>query len=166
MAMDLTSLFDYSGTSHPAPAEGLVFLAQATPDEWAKLIDHTEARRFAAGDLVVREGSSAQELHIVTRGRLEVLVEGGKRGGLRRIALIDPGFVFGEQSFFDGQPRSASVRALSAGEIRTLALAAFEVLGAKEPALARAVLFDLARILSLRLRQATERMRDGGGAAP
>ena len=62
MAMDLTSLFDYPGTAHPAPAEGLVFLAQATPDEWAKLIDHTEARRFAAGDLVVREGSSAQEL--------------------------------------------------------------------------------------------------------
>ena len=160
--MDFTSLFDYPGAGaarKPEAEEALVFLAHATPDDWAKLIDHTEARRFAPGDLVVREGSAAQELYIVTRGSLEVLVEGEKAGELRKIAAIEPGSVFGEQSFFDGRPRSASVRAVSAGEIRSLTLAAFEVLAAKEPALARMVLFDLARILSLRLRQTTGRVR-------
>lgn len=158
--MDFTSLFDYSGTAQAPPAEELVFLAHATPEDWAKLIDHTEARRFAAGDVVVREGSAAQELYIVTRGKLEVLVDGDKAGELRKIATIDAGSVFGEQSFFDGRPRSASVRALADGEIRRLTLAAFEVLAAKEPALARMVLFDLARILSLRLRETTGRVRD------
>jgi CRP-like cAMP-binding protein len=160
--MDFTSLFDYSGTAAaqaPKAGEGLVFLAHATPDDWAKLIDHTEARRFAAGDVVVREGSSAQELYIVTRGSLEVLVEGDKAGKLRKIASIEPGSVFGEQSFVDGKPRSANVRAVSDGEIRSLTLAAFEVLAAKEPALARMILFDLARILSIRLRQTTGRVR-------
>jgi CRP-like cAMP-binding protein len=160
--VDFTSLFDYSSAGAaqaPRADEGLVFLAHATPDDWAKLIDHTEARRFAPGDLVVREGSAAQELYIVTRGSLEVLVEGDKAGELRKIAAIEPGSVFGEQSFFDGRPRSASVRAVSAGEIRSLTLAAFEVLAAKEPALARMVLFDLARILSIRLRQTTGRVR-------
>ena len=160
--MDFTSLFDYSGAGANAPAqaeEELVFLAHATPDDWAKLIDHTEARRFAAGDVVVREGSAAQELYIVTRGKLEVLVEGDKAGELRKIAAIDPGSVFGEQSFVDGKPRSANVRAVSDGEIRSLTLAAFEVLAAKEPALARMILFDLARILSIRLRQTTGRVR-------
>jgi CRP-like cAMP-binding protein len=160
--MDFTSLFDYSGTAAtqaPKAGEGLVFLAHATPDDWAKLIDHTEARRFAAGDVVVREGSSAQELYIVTRGSLEVLVEGDKAGELRKIASIEPGSVFGEQSFVDGKPRSANVRAVSDGEIRSLTLAAFEVLAAKEPALARMILFDLARILSIRLRQTTGRVR-------
>jgi CRP-like cAMP-binding protein len=160
--MDFTSLFDYSGAGAAkatASEEALVFLARATPEDWAKLIDHTEARRFAAGDVVVREGSAAQELYIVTRGSLEVLVAGDKAGELRKLASIDPGSVFGEQSFFDGQPRSASVRAVSDGEIRSLTLPAFEVLAAKEPALARMVLFDLARILSLRLRQTTGRVR-------
>lgn len=160
--MDFTSLFDYSGAGAaqaPKADEGLVFLAHATPDDWAKLIDHTEARRFAAGDVVVREGSSAQELYIVTRGSLEVLVEGDKAGKLRKIASIEPGSVFGEQSFVDGKPRSANVRAVSDGEIRSLTLAAFEVLAAKEPALARMILFDLARILSIRLRQTTGRVR-------
>jgi CRP-like cAMP-binding protein len=160
--VDFTSLFDYSSAGAaqaPRADEGLVFLAHATPDDWAKLIDHTEARRFVAGDLVVREGSAAQELYIVTRGSLEVLVEGEKAGELRKIASIEPGSVFGEQSFVDGKPRSANVRAVSDGEIRSLTLAAFEVLAAKEPALARMVLFDLARILSIRLRQTTGRVR-------
>jgi CRP/FNR family transcriptional regulator, cyclic AMP receptor protein len=162
--MDFTSLFDYSGAAaaHPPQVEELVFLPRATPEDWAKLIDHTEARRFAAGDVVVREGSAAQELYIVTRGSLEVLVDGDKAGELRRIAAIEPGSVFGEQSFVDGKPRSANVRALSDGEIRSLTLPAFEVLAAKEPALARMVLFDLARILSLRLRQTTGRVRNLG----
>ena len=158
--MDFTSLFDYSGTARAPQAEELVFLASAAPEDWAKLIDHTEARRFDAGDIVVREGSSAQELYIVTRGEFEVLVAGHKAGDLRRIGAIGPGSVFGEQSFFDGKPRSASVRARSNGEIRRLTLASFEVLAAKEPALARAVIFDLARILSLKLRQATGRVRE------
>jgi CRP-like cAMP-binding protein len=158
--MDFTSLFDYSGTARAPQAEELVFLAHATPEDWAKLIDHTEARRFGAGDIVVREGSSAQELYIVTRGNLEVLVDGDKAGELRKIAAIEPGSVFGEQSFFDGKPRSANVRAVSDGEIRRFTLAQFEVLAAREPALARMVLFDLARILSLRLRQTTGRVRE------
>jgi CRP-like cAMP-binding protein len=158
--MDFTSLFDYSGTARPQQAEEeLVFLPGATSVDWAKLIDHTEARRFAAGEVVVREGSTAQELYIVTRGSLEVLVEGDKAGELRKIAAIEAGWVFGEQSFFDGKPRSATVRARTDGEIRRLTLLAFEVLAAKEPALARVVLFDLARILSLRLRQMMGRVR-------
>jgi CRP-like cAMP-binding protein len=158
--MDFTSLFDYSGTARPQRTEEeLVFLPGATSDDWAKLIDHTEARRFAAGEVVVREGSTAQELYIVTRGSLEVLVEGDKAGELRKIAAIEAGWVFGEQSFFDGKPRSATVRARTDGEIRRLTLLAFEVLAAKEPALARVVLFDLARILSLRLRQMMGRVR-------
>lgn len=162
--MDFTSLFDYSGAAatHPPSAEELVFLPHATPEDWAKLIHHTEARRFAAGDVVVREGSAAQELYIVSRGSLEVLVEGEKAGELRKIAAIEPGRVFGEQSFVDGKPRSATVRARSDVEIRSLTLSAFEMLAAKEPALARMVLFDLARILSLRLRQTTGRVRNLG----
>jgi CRP-like cAMP-binding protein len=160
--MDFTAFFDYPGTGDAAGAEELVFLPNASSEEWARLLEHTEARPFAGGDVVVRQGTSEQALFIVTEGRLEVLVGGDGRGEARRIATIEPGSVFGEQSFFDGKPRSASVRALADGEIRSLTVGAFEVLAAKEPALARAILFDLARILSLRLRQTTARVSDLG----
>jgi len=157
--MDFTAFFDYPGTGEAAAAEELVFLPNASSEEWSRLLEHTEARPFRAGDIVVRQGTSEQALFIVTDGRLEVLVGGDAP---TRIATIEPGSVFGEQSFFDGKPRSASVRALADGEIRSLAVGAFEVLAAKEPALARAILFDLARILSLRLRQTTARVSDLG----
>lgn len=156
--MDFTSYFDYPDS---APGkqydDALVFLAQASPADWARLLEHTETRRFAAGEFLVRRGTTEQVLFIVGRGRLEVLVDG------RRIAAIEQGSVFGEQSFFDGQPRSADVRALSDGEIRCVTPASFEVLAAREPALARAVVFDLARILSIRLRQTTARFRELAG---
>jgi CRP-like cAMP-binding protein len=66
------------------------------------------------------------------------------------MVVIEQGSVFGEQSFFDGCP--ATVRALSDGELRSLTPEAFEVLAAREPDLARMILLDLGRILSLRLR--------------
>ena len=161
--MSFDSLFDYHGTAQAPTDDELVFLPHANPEDWARLLEHTEVRRFSAGELVVHQGGAAQELYIVTRGRLEVLV--GDQRDWKRVAVIEPGSVFGEQSFVDGKPRSASVRALSDGEIRTLSLESFEVLAAKDPALMRAVVFDLARILSLRLRQTTARVQNLRGLA-
>lgn len=161
--MSFDSLFDYDGTAQAPANDELVFLPHANPEDWARLLEHTEARRFSSGDVVVRQGGAEQELYIVTRGRLEVLV--GDERDWKRVAVIEPGSVFGEQSFVDGKPRSASVRALSDGEIRTLSLESFEVLAAKDAPLMRAVVFDLARILSLRLRQTTARVQSLRGLA-
>jgi CRP-like cAMP-binding protein len=99
----------------------------------------------------VRAGDAQPALYIVASGSLEVLGT-DRRGRERRVAVIDQGSVFGEQSFFDRLPRSATVRALTDGELRSLTPEAFEVLAAREPDLARMVLLDLGRILSLRLR--------------
>ncbi|HVB47191.1 MAG TPA: cyclic nucleotide-binding domain-containing protein [Burkholderiales bacterium] len=123
--MDFTSYFDYPDSAPGKRDDVLVFLAQACPADWARLLEHTETRRFAAGEFLVRRGTTEQVLFIVGRGRLEVLVDG------RRIAAIEQGSVFGEQSFFDGQPRSADGRALSGGEIRCVTPASFEVLAAR-----------------------------------
>jgi CRP-like cAMP-binding protein len=69
------------------------------------------------------------------------------------LAAIEPGTVIGEVAFFDGRPRSAGVRAVTECELFRLSFEAFEVLAAREPALGRAVLLDLGRILAARLRQ-------------
>ncbi|MBZ0091579.1 MAG: cyclic nucleotide-binding domain-containing protein [Sulfuricellaceae bacterium] len=153
--MNLSSFFDYTGQTAAENAEDLVFLQNQSPEEWTKLLASTGVRRFHRGEMLIEQGDRVQAVYIVTRGSLEVLTPTGKHQVLQRIATIDEGSVFGEQSFFDGKPRSASIRALDDGELRSLTLEAFEVLAAHEPELARAVIFDLARILSLRLRQTT-----------
>ena len=69
------------------------------------------------------------------------------------------GSVIGEQSFFDGQPRSANVWAVTDGELLCLTGDQFRVLSDSEPVLARDLLFALGRVLSLRLRNTTVRIR-------
>jgi CRP-like cAMP-binding protein len=121
----------------------------------ARLFRYTTARSFSAGEVVIQHGDVDGSVHIVRSGTLEVLLPGRPGGALERVALIEPGSIFGEQSFFDGKPRSATVRALGETHILALDRDAFDVLAAREPELSRVVLFDLARILSLRLRRTT-----------
>jgi len=151
--VDLSRYFDYEqrGAADAGdPARKSVFLARASRAEWERLAACCSLRRFRAGETVVREGERAQSLYIVARGSLEV------RRGAKRIARVPDGSVFGEQAFFDGEPRSASVVAVADGELLELGADALEQLAARDPQLARTVLFDLGRILSLRLRAATD----------
>lgn len=151
--MDLSRYFDYEQQGAAGagdPARKTVFLAGATRADWERLAACCSLRRFRAGETVVREGERAQSLYIVARGSLEV------RRGAKRIARVPEGSVFGEQAFFDGEPRSASVIASSDGELLELGADALEQLAARDPQLARSVLFELGRILSLRLRAATD----------
>jgi len=151
--LDLSQYFDYEQQGGPQPGEAAgraVFLANATRAEWERLAACCSVRRFRAGEAVVREGEHAQTLFIVARGSLEV------RRGARRLALIPAGSVVGEQAFFDGEPRSADVVAVSDGELLELGADDLERLAARDPQLVRTLLFDLGRILSQRLRAATD----------
>lgn len=151
--MDLSRYFDYeqqgAASGQDAPGEA-VFLARATRADWERLASSCVHRRFSHGETVIREGDRAQCLYIVARGSLEV------RRGSTTVALVPEGSVFGEQAFFDSEPRSADVVAVSDGELLELGADGLENLAARDPQLARAVLLDLGRILSLRLRAATD----------
>lgn len=153
--MDFSQFFDYGqDPSGDSAKQEMAFLNGADKADWERLVAHCARVTFHSGDMVLKQGDRTRALFIVARGELEVVQDGGKRGP-KRVAGIPAGAVFGEQAFFDGAPRSASVRAVTDGELLELAAADFEVLAAHEPRLARAILFDLGRILSLRLRETT-----------
>ena len=75
------------------------------------------------------------------------------------LAKISAGSVIGEQSFFDSEPRSANVWAVTDGELLCLTQERFHELARREPALVRDLLFALGRILSLGLRNTSMRVR-------
>ena len=85
--------------------------------DWSRLFDYAERRRFRAGELLIRAGDVERSLLIIGEGELEVLLPDG---GDRRMGVVQPGEVIGEIAFFDGSPRSASVRATIDGEARVL----------------------------------------------
>ena len=155
--MAASSFFDYERTpGEPAASDesSQYFLRSMDADDWTRFLSVAEHRRVAPREVVLREGERSRAFFVVAAGSLEVFTTlAGREHLLHR---IEPMSIFGEQAFFDGLPRSATVRALTDAELFAISPDAFEVLGARHPHLARLGLLDLARILSLRLRAMTE----------
>ncbi|MBI1383433.1 MAG: cyclic nucleotide-binding domain-containing protein [Rhizobiales bacterium] len=141
-----------------------IFLEGLDEAGWRLIRRHGEAQVFAPGEVLVGEGERDEAIFIIEAGSAEVvlgLVDDGDAGGWsmagqrrggRVIAQLPTGTVFGEIAFFDRMPRSATVRATSAGRMLRLTRDGFERLAAWEPHLGRRILLELGRILALRLR--------------
>ena len=148
----MSSYFDYP--TDDAPDTEPTFLAERGDADWALVLDHTETRRFSAGQEVIRAGDDDRALYLLTAGSLAVASGAAFR-------TIDAPSVVGEVAFLDGGKRSLTLVATTDGELRRLSLDSFEALAGRHPELARAMLFDLGKIVSLRLRFLPELIEDG-----
>jgi len=77
---------------------------------------HTERRLYAPGELVIQQGDHGEELFIVEKGNVEVLVD--VHDGMQHVATLKPGQFFGEMSLMTGEQRKATVR--TEGEVTLL----------------------------------------------
>lgn len=152
--MSLQAFFDYPTEVSPEQPDELVFLPQWTEEQWQKLFTYTGKVRLNPGDDLIRMGDTDRSFYIVTVGRFEILIPRKGSRQFQRTQIREAGTVVGEQAFIDGKTRSATVRALTEAEVLRINPTAFEVLSAREPDLARDILLDLARLLSIKLRQA------------
>lgn len=137
----------------------VLVLPQWGEGEWRKLLNHTAPRPFRASEVVIQRGAADRTLYLVAAGLLEVGVTQVDGVSMTSLARISSGSILGEQSFFDGQPRSANVWAVADGTLLLLPYERFTAFGADEPALARDFLFAMARVLSVRLRNTSFRLR-------
>jgi len=152
--LDLSTFFDYPTLQVKETSDQVQFLQDRSERDWEKLLAHTDARPFRPGDAVIRAGDVDRALYLVTQGTLEMLLP-QRDGGAKEFKTIEAPTVIGELCFVDGGARSTTLRAVTDGEVRRLSYDSFEVLAAREPELARAILLDIGRILSQRLRTAT-----------
>src|SRR5579871_6678726 len=84
--------------------------------ELVELMDHES---FAAGSTLIQEGRSTQMLWIILSGSCQVLKH-TKNGGEQELAILEKCGVFGEMSFFNPAPHSASIRSITAVEVLRL----------------------------------------------
>ena len=130
----------------------LPLMPEATASDWAKVFAHAEPLRVAAGLAVLQAGEEDRGLYLITEGTLGVRLPRGESA----FKTIEAPAVVGELAFFDGLPRSATLVAETDVEAVRIDPAALDRLAADEPGLARALLLDIARILALRLRMASD----------
>lgn len=98
---------------------------------------------YDQGATVVKEGAAGSVFYVVLDGKAKVIRKG------RILARLSKGDFFGEMSLLDRGPRTASVITESPAAFLTLSARAFHQVMDAEPAVASAVLREMAR----RLRQ-------------
>ena len=132
------------------------FLANLDEDEIATVLGYTEARRYTEGEVAIRRGDTDRGLYVIATGAFAVLAP--TPAGPRQVSVLRPGDIFGDLAFFDGEPRSADVRAVESSEAFVMTPAGFERLRLAHPRLAVGFLLDLGRILSGRFRDVSGRL--------
>jgi CRP/FNR family transcriptional regulator, cyclic AMP receptor protein len=130
----------------------LLFLPEATASDWATIFQYAEVLEISAGLALVQAGEEDRSIYLLTDGTLGVRIPRAETA----FKSIDAPSVVGELAFFDGSPRSATLDAVTDVQVVRIDMECFRKLSDAEPRLAEAMLMDLARILALRLRMASD----------
>lgn len=116
--------------------------------ELVRIINVTHRRTVKAAEVVVTQGETGEELHVILRGDFVVETNG------KEVARLGPGRHFGEMALIDDRPRSATVRAAENGVLLTIRRPEFYGLLRKDPTMAVKLLWNFIQTLSSRLREA------------
>jgi cytochrome P450/CRP-like cAMP-binding protein len=110
--------------STTAPASAFeAELADILPDVEAETLARAaaraETRHYAPGEIIIRQGETAADFHIISAGQVVVLKE-REFGEPQELARLGEGDYFGEIGLLQGVPRTATVQAQTA--VETIAL--------------------------------------------
>ncbi len=120
----------------------------------------TIARFFMAyevpkGGVVVREGEPGQFLCILNRGKLAVYKHASDEKKDKKITVMRPGKSFAEMAIIDGLPYSATIKAEEHATILVLTRDKLYKITEDYPKIGVIFLWQLAKLISQRLRQTT-----------
>jgi CRP-like cAMP-binding protein len=138
------------------PAELLAAVpvfAELPAEELRRVAELSQPRRFAAGEVVFREGDASNTCYVVRSGHARAIRE-HTDGRQIALATFGPGDIFGELAMFDDEVRSATVEAIEPLEALAILGPDMRRLMLRRPELAVA----LAVALSRRLRATNERL--------
>lgn len=96
-------------------------------------------------EILFREGDEAKSVYIVRRGKLEALVGPIEKGNV--LGQIQAGEFVGEMAHINGEPRSATVRALSDCELIEIPRGGIDTVLFSKPAWSKALITTLSKRL-------------------
>ncbi|HET7679303.1 MAG TPA: SulP family inorganic anion transporter [Xanthobacteraceae bacterium] len=121
-----------------------------TPQYADALAEQCRRIEFGPGDIIARQGERSDSMHFILEGRVGVIVEGG--GGRRiRVRSLGQHTTIGEMGLITRRPRSATIEAEVASVLYELSAEAYERIKIDNPALSRALLAYVIRVMAERL---------------
>ena len=141
--------------AHHAPGSEarslLAWLVQMVGAEHAyHLAKECHRLEVAAGEIIVRQGDTADAMHFILEGRVSVVVNGGNRPKVR-VRSLGPHTTIGEMGLIAGQARSATIEAEVDSVLYVLKADAFERVRRTNPALLQALLAYVVTVMTERL---------------
>ena len=128
-------------------------LSGLEPAELERIAQVAIPRSFPKGARVFHEGDRTDACYVIRAGEFRVTREHSD-GRAITLATLGPGELFGELAMLDGGVRSASVEALTDGELLAVSAADMKGLLARNPE----ITVKLVVALTKRLREANERI--------
>jgi CRP-like cAMP-binding protein len=99
------------------------------------------------------------DLYVLVRGQIQI-TKRGEGGGVHRLALVRAGRAVGDMSLIDGLPHSASATVTAPSIVLLLTRTRFDDLARDYAQLAMKLLWQLARMMSRRLRETSGMLVD------
>jgi CRP/FNR family cyclic AMP-dependent transcriptional regulator len=130
-----------------------------TAEEYEGALALLEQRSYAKGDVILHEGKSEQALWILVKGTCEV-VKKNKGKNEHMLATLDAGSAFGEMSFLQKAPHSATVRAATAVKVLRMTRESYEQLHTRNPTAAYKITQIVVSLLAQRLRRMDDWIAD------
>jgi small-conductance mechanosensitive channel/CRP-like cAMP-binding protein len=143
------------GTPVPAAISRADIFAPLSAAEQAALASRAALRRFADGEVIVREGDATSSMFLVAQGQI-VISARGERDTTRKLAVLDPGAAFGEISLLTGEPRLATARAVGEATLVEIDKGTLAPVLEANPSLAE----KLGEVIAERRRQTADRLGD------
>lgn len=92
--------------------------AQLTPRTLSNVADHISLDTFAPQSIVIRQGDPGDKFYVIRSGSAQVTaIEQGKT---KELATLTVGDFFGEAALMTGEPRNATIKALTPLEVYSL----------------------------------------------
>lgn len=137
-----------------AELSAVAMFASLPPTTLSRLAAAGRTERFAAGEVVCREGDASAGLYVIRAGTVRITKRTAE--GVVEVAVLGPGEVVGELALLDSRPRSASATCLKACEL--LAIDRTDFMDLLVSASSRATLDSVFAALVERVRATTEQV--------
>jgi CRP-like cAMP-binding protein len=123
---------------------------------WSVLSGFVQSSLLQRGHLLISQGDHDRKLYFLESGNLKVDIR--TEGGLVQLAILGPGSVVGEGSFFSRLARNASVAAYSDCKVWEMQPKDFDALTRQHPNVALALSMALGAVMASRMLDLSQRI--------